>query len=211
MRPFARIAAAALLLGALAACGTRAPPPPPPPPAPPPVADCFGQLDQRGIGYDRVKDFHNAQGCGIDQAIRVTRSAVPWSRPSLVSCPFELVEWDFETKVVQPAAQRIFNKRVAKLVHAGTYDCRGERGGNAERLSEHAFGKAIDLLGFELEGGEVISVRRDWAGDGPKARFLHEVAKGACGLFDVVITPNHNSFHSDHIHMDTGPYKLCGL
>jgi len=26
----------------------------------------------------------------------------------------------------------------------------------------------------------------------------------------VVITPNQNALHRDHIHMDIGPYKMCG-
>jgi len=210
MTPRLLLAASALVL--LAACaGHGAPPPPPPAPPAAAAASCFDELAARGIEYQRVPDFRNGEGCGIDQAIRVERSAIPWNRPSLASCPFELAEWDFETNVVQPAAERILKRRVAKLIHAGTYDCRGERGGDPNRLSQHAYGKAIDLLGFELDDGTTVSVFKDWNGDGPKARFLHEVAKGACGIFGVVITPNRNSFHSDHIHMDTGPYKLCGM
>ena len=208
-----RLFLAALVLATLAACGTRIDSPPPAP-APPPRAaagSCLAQLDALGIGYAKVPDFHNDEGCGIDQAIRVERSAVPWNRPSLVACKFELVEWDFETKVVQPAAWRVFKHHVSKLIHAGTYDCRGERGGNASKLSQHAYGKAIDVLGFEIDDGTTVSVRKDWVGPGPKAEFLHEVAKGACTLFDMVLTPYSNAFHQDHIHLDTGPYKHCGM
>jgi len=48
-------------------------------------------------------------------------------------------------------------------------------------------------------------------GTGAKALFLHEVAKGACGIFDMVLTPYSNAFHQDHLHLDTGPYKHCGM
>jgi hypothetical protein len=208
-RGFAGLIALALL----AACAQQ-PPPAPPPPSPPPkpqAASCLDQLRTLGVQYQKLPDFKNGEGCGIDENVRIDRSAIPWNRPSQVSCKFELTEWAFETKVVQPAAQSIFKRHVAQLIHAGTYACRGERGGNPNRLSQHAFGKAIDLLGFELDDGTKISVRYDWEGDGPKARFLHQVAKGACTLFDVVLTPNHNAFHVDHIHMDIGPYKLCGM
>jgi len=198
----------------LAACASRPPPPAAPPPAvppPPAVASCFDELAAHGVTFERVPDFHTAEGCGIDQAVRIDRSAIPWNRPSLASCPFALTEWDFETKVLQPAAQRILGRRVTKLIHAGTYACRGERGGDPNRLSQHAYGKAIDVLGFELDDGSTVSVRKDWSGDGPKARFLREVAKGACSVFSLVITPNHNAWHVDHIHMDTGPYKMCAM
>jgi hypothetical protein len=212
----ARGVAALLAVALLAACANRAPPPPPPPapaPRPPQAAapSCFAQLDARGVGYERLPDFRTGEGCGIDQNVRIDRSAIPWNRPSLVSCKFEITEWDFETGVVQPAALGIFHRKVAQLIHVGTYACRGERGGDPNRLSQHAFGKAIDISGFTLDDGTKISVRYDWAGDGPKARFLHQVAKGACALFDVVLTPNHNAFHVDHIHLDIGPYKLCGM
>ena len=73
------------------------------------------------------------------------------------------------------------------------YDCRGERGGRPERLSQHSFGRAIDISGFELDDGTTISVLRDWRDKGAKSEFLHQVAQGACRIFSVVITPNHNA------------------
>jgi hypothetical protein len=203
--------AAAAVMAALAACAHKPPPPAPPPALKTERQSCYQQLDQRGVTYERERDFHTSQGCGIDENVRVDRSPIPLSRPASMSCPFAVVLSDFETRIVQPAAKRYFHKRVTEIGHAGTYACRDQRGGDASRLSQHAYGKAIDILGFELEGGERISVLKDWRGDGAKAKFLHEVAKGACTLFDVVITPNHNSFHLDHIHMDKGPYKLCGI
>jgi hypothetical protein len=36
------------------------------------------------------------------------------------------------------------------------------------------------------------------------------VAQGACKIFSVVMTPNRNAEHHDHLHLDIGPYKLCG-
>jgi hypothetical protein len=207
-----------ILFATLAGC-TIAPPPPPPPqppalvvPAPPnPTTACLAALDARGILYQRVPDFHTPEGCGIDGAVRVTRSAVPWNRSALMTCGFAATLWDFETKVVLPAAKRFLGHNVTKLVHAGTYDCRGERGGDPNRLSQHAFGKAIDVLGFELDDGTTISVLKDWRDPGTKGQFIRAVAKGACRIFDMVITPNHNAFHVDHIHLDTGPYKMCGM
>lgn len=204
----------AALLTVLAACGTARPPPPPPSPPPPPVdaaTACLAGLTARGIVFERVPDFHTPEGCGIDQAVRVDRSAIPWNRPALMTCSMAATLWEFETKVVQPAARQILKRKVTKIWHAGTYACRGERGGDPHRLSEHAFGKAIDVTGFELDDGTTIRILTDWRGKGKTSEFLYAVAQGACGLFSVVITPNRNAFHSDHIHMDIGPYKLCGM
>ena len=187
-------------------------PPPPPPLKPlPPVTSCYERLDALGITYERERDFHEANGCGIDEHVRVDRSPIPLSRPAAMSCPFAATLGEFEIRVLEPEARKILGARVTELIHFGTYACRAERGGDPHRLSQHAYGRAIDIAGFQLEGGGEVSVSKDWFGDGPKARFLHEVAKGACKIFGVVITPNHNSFHLDHIHVDTGPYKYCGM
>ncbi len=185
------------------------PSPPPKPPAP--IASCFDQLTALGDTFTRERDFHEANSCGIDQNVRVDRSPLLLDKPALMSCPFAVTLAEFETRVIEPAAQRILGRRVTELEHFGTYACRGERGGDASRLSQHAFGRAIDIRGFKLEGGDDVTVLRDWRGTGAKAQFLHEVAKGACGMFSVVITPNRNSFHLDHIHVDTGPFKFCGM
>lgn len=167
-------------------------------------------LDQRHIIYERVKDWTTPEGCGITQAVRVERSAIPWNRSTLMSCPLSAAVWDFETQVVQPAAQRNFGQPVRKMSNVGSYNCRGEIGGRPERLSQHAFGRALDVTGFELADGTVISVMRDWRNQGAKGAFLHEVAQGACKIFSVVMTPNRNAEHHDHLHMDIGPHKFCG-
>ena len=78
------------------------------------------------------------------------------------------------------------------------------------RLSEHATGRAIDFAGIELADGRVISVKRDWRAGGANGAFLHDLARASCKRFNVVLTPNHDRLHQDHIHLDIGPHTLCG-
>lgn len=144
-----------------------------------------------------------------------------WNRPGVLSCAMARTLERFEAEVVAPIAQRILGQRVARLQHMGTYDCRvrrtetttaaakgeGSRGG---RLSEHGRGQAIDIGGFELADGSVISVKKDWKGAGRRSDFLQEVARTSCQHFNVVLTPNHNRLHADHLHLDIGPHRLCG-
>jgi hypothetical protein len=193
------------------AAGCSSPPPPAPPP-PPPSGEtaCLQELDARRIVYDRLPDWHTPEGCGIDGAVRVRQTSLQWNRPALMGCPLALVFARFESEVVQPEAKQGFGRTVRKVSNAGAYVCRAQRGGRADRLSEHAKGRAIDITGFELDDGTVISILRDWYGKGAKSEFLHRVALGACRIFSVVITPNRNEMHRDHLHLDIGPYKLCG-
>lgn len=196
----------------MAACSSSRPrvvhAPPPPPPADG-LSQCLESLDQRRIVYDRIADWRTPEGCGIEWAVRVRQSAIPWNRPAQMSCPMSAKIWDFETYVIQPAAQKYFNRSVRQISHFGTYNCRGERGGRPDRMSQHAFGRAIDIAGFDLDDGTRITVVRDWRNQGAKSQFLHEVAKGACGIFSVVLTPDSNAEHYNHMHVDIGPYKLC--
>jgi hypothetical protein len=202
---------AGMLAGLVAACSSAPSRPPAPPPKLEPIAACLQVLDQHSVVYERLKDWRTPEGCGVDGAVRISRSAISWNRPATMGCQLAARLWGFETTVLQPAARRTLGRTVRKLSHAGAYDCRGERGGRPERLSEHALGRAIDITGFELDDGSVVSVLKDWRGSGAKSEFLHQVAAGACQVFSVVITPNHNALHSDHLHMDIGPYKLCGM
>jgi hypothetical protein len=85
--------------------------------------------------------------------------------------------------------------------------------------SQHSFGLAADVAAFELEDGRTLLVERDWKGEigeppcGPEAR-LHELSDESLRLrnlvcdiarerlFDTMLTPNYNTAHRDHVHMD---------
>jgi hypothetical protein len=125
----------------------------------------------------------------------------------VVACPLAAALAAFSRDVVQPEAERRFGQPVTRLHHLGAWDCR-KRTGSLFRMSEHATGRALDLAGFELADGTSISVRQDWS-NGPKGRFLREVARRACRYFSVVLTPETDRHHQDHLHLDLGPYRAC--
>jgi hypothetical protein len=86
------------------------------------------------------------------------------------------------------------------------------------RLSEHAFGNAVDVAGFTLVDGRRIDFVHDWKRtDSQEAAFLHEVHAGACQYFTTVLGPGADVFHYNHIHLDlanhgstdTGPRRIC--
>jgi len=192
----------------LAGCG--GPPPTPPSGARVDGAQCLGALADRGTAFAREADFRNGRGCGIATAVSLRGNTAPLNRPVTVNCGLALALDDFERGVMQPAARRHFGQPVTRIHHLGAYVCRG-RSGNAGRLSEHAFGRAIDLYAFELADGRIVRVPDHWHDRGRRGAFLHEIARGACGVFGVVLTPNHDADHHDHLHFDIGPWRLCGV
>lgn len=224
--PLRRLLVLGMLLG-LAACSNAPPPRLAPPPAPLALdadAVCLQDLATLGVSFQPVQSFGDPdQGCGIGNAVKVSATGVAWNRPGVVSCAMARTLARYQTDVLQPLAESRFGQAIKRIHHAGTYDCRvrrnnstatataaalgGSRGG---RLSEHSKGQAIDLMAFELADGTMVSVKRDWRAGGAKAAFLKDVARASCNSFNVVLTPNHDRFHQDHLHLDIGPHTLCG-
>lgn len=89
-----------------------------------------------------------------------------------------------------------------------------------KKPSQHARGLAIDIMAFELAGGDELSVKRDWHGVlgkpycGPDAVLLNKSKPAALelrnlvcevirsGLFHHTVTPSDNRAHRDHLHFD---------
>ena len=211
-----RVAAALVAACAAALAGCSTPPAPvaavPPPPVYTPphgTGDmCLDELSDRGITYEIVPMHAAFSRCSLVDGVRVSRLLEPFDRPATLSCPMALRLDEFEINVVQMAAQRYFNQRVVRIRQIGSYSCRNIA--HTHRLSEHASGRAIDIAGFVLADGMAITVKSDWAGHSPRAQFLHDVARGACRLFSVVLTPDTNADHHNHLHLDIGPRPLCG-
>lgn len=113
----------------------------------------------------------------------------------------------WEHNIVQPAAQKYFNEPVSEILHFGSYSCRTIRG--SPTTSEHATANAFDISGFRLRSGKRVTLKQDWQGSQPPAEFLREVRNGACDYFNVVLSPDYNADHNDHLHVDMGWYRTC--
>jgi hypothetical protein len=169
---------------------------------------CLSRLTAREVLYRPVDAIDAPDSrCQVDTAVRVRRVDAGLNHPAVMSCALAIRLDDFEREVVQPLAAAELGHRVVRINHLGSFSCRGING--TSRLSQHALGRAIDVAGFRLSDGTTVSVEHDWSESGPKRLFLHRLAQKACGYFSVVLTPDSNSEHYDHIHLDIGPDRLC--
>lgn len=135
-----------------------------------------------------------------------------------LDCPMIAALDHWVAEVVQPDAQARFGQVVTQIDTMGSYSCRGMNGQTGAKISEHAFGNAIDIAGFRLADGRRITVVRDWTrGDEQTQAFLRDVHAGACSSFTTVLGPGANVFHYNHIHVDlamhgntsSGPRRIC--
>ncbi|QJU58777.1 extensin family protein [Sphingomonas sp. AP4-R1] len=175
---------------------------------------CSGLLRQAGIRFDPVAPRRAGETCGWNDAVRLASTADAPRPDATLSCPLAAAFDLWMRRVVQPAAMELLGADVRGIESLGSYSCRRTYGRSAGRWSQHAFANAIDIAGFRLSDGRLVTLSRDWRGDA-RGRFLHRVRDGACRLFATTLSPDYNAAHHDHLHLDMAPrgamgWRMCG-
>ena len=159
--------------------------------------------------------------CGMVQPLKVAAlkdGSVAISSTATLNCPMTEALEKWVAEVVQPAAWARFKQPVTQIDTMGSYGCRPMNNQSGAKLSEHAFGNALDVGGFQLADGRKISVVKGWTrGDEQEKGFLREAHIGACDHFTTVLGPGSNAFHYNHFHIDLavhgntsqGPRRYC--
>jgi len=174
--------------------------------------------------------------CGADHPVKVTAFAVSDSalaaaaqtalpagfftpRPGALltrlnqegtfTCPMYAAMNRWLEQVVQPSALARFGQPVVEIRTMGTYSCRPMNNQRGNRLSEHSFANAIDVGGFRLQDGSIVTVLKGWKGALEEQNFLREVHAGACRHFATVLGPG-VAQHHDHLHMDLARHGRRG-
>jgi hypothetical protein len=142
------------------------------------------------LGPSRAPRFASATG-----TVTVTPNAT-------LACPMVSALDQWIATSVQPSAMRWFGQPVAEIKQISAYSCRGMNGNPRARISEHAFGNALDIASFTLADGRRITVKDGWRGPPEEQGFLRDVQGSACERFTTVLAPGSNVFHYDHIHVD---------
>lgn len=174
----------------------------------PPVAELGPQNvcgDPALIG-EAIGAVEGAGACGIENAVRLTAvSGVALSTPATVDCPTAQALKTWVETGVRPAVGGT-GGGVQSLRVVAHYVCRTRNHRPGARLSEHSFGRAIDIGGIGLADGSEITVLTDWNGS-PHAARLRQMWQAACGPFGTVLGPESDAHHQDHFHFDTASYR----
>ena len=107
----------------------------------------------------------------------VTTGAVAVQPTATLACPIVSALDTWFASGVQPAALKWFGVQVAEIRQISAYSCRGMNGQAGARISEHAFGNALDIASFTLADGRKITVKDGWRGLARGAGFP---ARRAC-------------------------------
>lgn len=162
-----------------------------------------GDIQIQGKPVGRVSG--KIKACGIKDAVQITSvSGIKLSRPSTMDCGTAQALNKWVEKSVKPTFKR--RGPVVELQVAAHYACRTRNNRKGARISEHGKGRAIDIAGFRMADGELVTVLDGWRKN-PSKKQLVKVWRGACGPFGTVLGPNSDRYHRDHFHLDTARYR----
>jgi hypothetical protein len=203
---------ATLLLAACIPSGERRPPPAAQD-RQTPVREtllCLADLRREGVRYKALEDRVFGSGCTAIGAVQLLDIGTPVTNLGAMTCPLarQFARWTREA--MQPAAHAWLGSRVVRIESFGTYSCRPVNGLAGARLSEHGRANAVDIGAFVLADGRRITVKAGWnGGDEDVRRFLRAVHAAGCRRFGIVLGPDADAFHRDHLHFDMGQGPYC--
>jgi hypothetical protein len=170
---------------------------------------CRARLKALGVVFEDHKAEHDAAvGCSIPYPVVVKKlgASLDIAPEAELNCPMAEALAKFMKGTVTPAAKAVFGAEPKSIAQASAFVCRPRHNGG--KMSEHAFGNALDIASFTLTDGTRIEI-----GPTPpdkQAKFLDTVRAAACGPFKTVLGPGSDPDHELHFHLDLEPRRHNG-
>lgn len=187
----------------------------------PDVGACLARLAELGVEFQTEVRPFNGDACAVAMPIRfgglVVRHgagvSIQFPERPLIDCRLAqpLALWVGE--VVAPVLAGTFSSALKAVTTGPGFECRNRNHEPGGKISAHAIGFALDISGFELANGRVLSFGSN--GDPQAQAALQTVRTAACGWFTTVLGPGSDAAHEDHLHVDIQRhgtdqnYRIC--
>jgi len=173
---------------------------------------CLSVLDRANeagdISFVRVANMSGT--CPLTSPVRVQNfGTVSLSSSFLASCRLALSSTMFVSQVAKPQAEAQLGSELVGINHLGSYACRNVYNQKEGRLSEHATAEALDVAGFRLADGRVITVLKAWKQEGNDGHFIRDIFNKSCPYFGNSIGPDYNAAHANHFHLGMNWFGFC--
>ena len=177
------------------------------------IETCAAVLGAARVTFSPTADRVNTPTCGLTQAGVLgadygTRARMQPNAPT-TTCALAAAISVWRRQSVEPAAREILGASVDQIDHMGVYACRPVNSQAGNRPSAHSRAAALDFAGVRLSDGRRITVTNNWNTTTPEGRFLHRIRDDACKVFGTTLSPDYNSFHHDHLHLEAESGRLC--
>jgi hypothetical protein len=171
---------------------------------------CRERLKSLGVEFEERKPVRDEEkGCSIPYPLVVNTLAtgIEITPEAEMNCGMAEAVARFAADTISPTAKATFGAELKSVSQASAYVCRPRH--NGEKMSEHAFGNALDIASFTLTDGKKIDIEPMPQQESLK-KFLDEVRKAACGPFKTVLGPGSDADHALHFHFDLEPRRNGG-
>lgn len=171
-------------------------------------AACRVRLTELGVRFEEREQLRDPSGCSVEWPIAVTRlsATVELEPEAVLNCATAEAVARFAGDVIAPASRRQLDRSLTSIRQDSAYVCRPRNG--TQKLSEHAFGNALDFGAFKFDDGSAIEV------GGAKTRheavFMLSLRLAACGPFKTVLGPGSDADHATHFHFDMAARRNGG-
>ena len=158
-----------------------------------------------------MDDFTPSDQCHIKQRVNLSGAGQARIDGVETRCDTALRLAMWERHALQPAAARLLGTTLTGIDHIGSYNCRPMRtaSGTSARMSTHATAAAIDIAAFRFADGTDLRLIDDWDGADKGAEFLRAARDGACDWFGLTLSPDYNTLHADHFHLQSRGWGGC--
>ena len=163
---------------------------------------CLTDLKSKSVKFAALPNQSFAGGCRTIDTIKLMDFGTPTTNLGAMTCPLAANFTAWAQNAVRPAAKQYLGSDVVRIETMGTFSCRNVNGGRSGKLSQHAFGNAIDISAFVLRDGRRVSVLNGWRGPKSEQEFLRRLHQSACKRFGTVLGPDYNGAHANHFHFD---------
>jgi hypothetical protein len=190
--------------------------------AAPDVGACVARLGAMGVkAHEAPAPPRDNDNCVVATPIRIEHvtddygrgSSVRFTNEPLIDCQLAepLARWLGE--IVAPVIAANFSSPLKAIRTGPGYVCRNRNHEAAGKLSAHAIGIALDISGFELADGRILSFG---AGNDPVSEaVLRSIRTAGCGWFTTILGPGSDAAHANHLHVDiqkhggSNHYRIC--
>jgi hypothetical protein len=163
---------------------------------------CLSDLKAKSVRFAALPNQSFGGGCRTIDTVKLMDFGIPSTNLGAMTCPLAAAFTAWAKHAVLPASREYLGSEVVRIETMGTYNCRNVNGGRSGKLSEHAFGNAVDVAAFVLKDGRRVSVLGGWRGKSDEREFLRRLHQSACKRFGTVLGPDYNNAHANHLHFD---------
>ncbi len=181
---------------------------------------CFDSLEKRGAKFTRLNASVGTGVCSVADAVQLQLimtggETVKLPDQPTLNCGFavKFTDWitDEASKIVKTATQ----STIASLGTGPGFQCRGRNGDASGKMSEHAYGNAVDIERIKLANGETIEIKDAMTIGAKFQPTLATLRATSCQYFTTVLGPGANEAHATHFHLDlarrgkNGNHTMC--